>query len=783
MKYLVDVVIFKNLISIDKLYTYEADEFISAGDYVIVDFNEQVELALVIRAYRENVDFPLKSVQKKVKELQALDEEHIKLGLWMKEFYVLTYAKAFSTICDFTNISNLTYSYLISDALDENEKIEINNYLSEEVKNKKIIDELVASEKIKKFPIYFVSKAEKDIYYAFNFSLEDALKNLRKNATRQIQLVNNIYEAYYHKGYFNLFLIKDKLVSYSKAVFDDLINKGIFSVTEAPEEDVKITSNLQLTQSQNDIVDSILNSINNKHLIHGVTGSGKTAVYFSIIDNILKEGNSAIFLVPEIGLTPQMQKRAKDRFGDLVAIIHSKLTKSRRLQEIEKIKSGKARILLGTRSAIFFQIPNLKLIIIDEEHDDSYKLDNHNKYDVREVARFLIENNSGAKLVMGSATPSIESYFKAQNKVYDLHELMERPNNIKLPDVSIVDLKDEISYGNNTPFSMDLMVAIKNSLISGKQTLLFLNRRGYSQFVTCQKCGYTVTCDKCDISMVYHKHSNLLKCHYCGAVQKLPHRCPNCGSDEIVLYGLGTEKLEELAKSNFLDLGILRIDSDTTNKEEDYINNMENILSNNVNIIIGTQMITKGFDYPNIETVGIISADMSLNVPNYDSSEKTFQLLMQVAGRAGRADSKGNVVIQTFNPEHYAIKTVVNHDYKSFYDEELKMRKLFSYPPFSRQFELLILNNDLKQGLNISKEIYKSLEEMFIENKIMEFVNLISNINKPYISRINNRYHIKLYFSCKIRYEKQVKKCIYDILIKNIKNLNLKGIHLDVVSR
>ncbi|NLW42205.1 MAG: primosomal protein N', partial [Tissierellia bacterium] len=471
------------------------------------------------------------------------------------------------------------------------------------------------------------------------------------------------------------------------------------------------------------------------------------------------------------------------RFGDLVAIIHSKLTRKKRLTEINKIELNQARILLGTRSAIFSNMSNLGLIIVDEEHDDSYKLDNYNKYDVREVARFIIERTPDAKLVLGSATPSIETFYKAKNGIYELHVIEERPNKVKMPRIMVTDMREELKSGNKTAFSLDLMASMKESLNKDKQILLFLNRRGYSTFVTCRSCGYTSKCHRCDVSLVYHKKNNLLKCHYCGHMEKTPSTCPNCGSRDIRQFGMGTEKLEEETKSLFPDFQIMRIDSDTTSRAETYRENVEKILKKEVSIIIGTQMISKGFDFPEIDLVGIIASDLSLNVPEYDAAEKTFQLIMQVSGRSGRNDERGNVIIQTYNPEHYSIRHAKNNDYNGFYEDELKIRKIFSYPPFKRQYIITILNRDLNDGINISKKLFDALLEEISNKKIGKYVDIISHRDRMSISRLNNRYHINILLNSTIRHEKFIKNIIYEVFIKNKFKINLNNTHVDVVTR
>lgn len=780
----IDVVIFKNVINIDRLYTYENSIKANVGDFVIVDFNNSLEIALVLKSYNSEDFFDAKNALKIVNEINKLDDEYIKLGLWMREFYILTYAKSFSTICDLSIIKSLDYTYENSEDLDDNIKLIIND-LNEgiDISSNELrkINKLVKDKKIIKTPIYTIYNPENSKYYQFNEDLDISLNKIRKNANRQISLTEEIYFSFFEQKYFSSDDVM-QLLNYQKSLFDELINKNIFS--EIDKDDIPFISNsILLNDEQKSIVKSIQNSSNNKFLIQGVTGSGKTEIYFELIEEMLKENKSSIFLVPEIGLTPQMELRTRNRFGNLVSIIHSKLSTNKRIKELNKIKNGESKILLGTRSAIFTKMENLGLIIIDEEHDNSYKLDSNNKYDTRDVARFLVEQNKNIKLVLGSATPSIESYFKGKNNIYDLFTLNNRPNNYKLPEIIITDMKDEIAKGNTTPLSFDLLASIKDSLHKNNQSLLFLNRRGYSTSLTCTNCGETVKCTKCDISMVYHKNNNFLKCHYCGETKSIYHNCFNCGNKKFKRLGLGTEKLEEIVKESFIDFNILRIDSDTTSSNDDYKKNVEKIQNNEVSIILGTQMITKGFDFPNIDTVGVITADLAFAVPEYDSSEKAFQVLMQVAGRSGRSENPGKVIIQTFNPNHYILKHVVNHNYLGYFEEELYIRKLFEYPPFKRQFTITILNRDLNAGMAISKNIIELIEQEIIENNLHDNVKIISNKNNLNVTRINNRYNIKIFLNSSIREEKSIKKILYKLLIKNEKNLDLKYTHIDVVSR
>ena len=784
MRRFIDVVIFKNVINLDKLFTYSVDFNVKVGQFVIIDFNGSLEIALVLKSYESNEVFDVKKALKVIEELTPLDETKLALGMWMKEFYILTYAKAFGTICDFNKISNLSYKYEIKGLIpNEIEEIvyKLNSKKTIDRGEESLLEKFLEDELIHKIPIYNVMHGDFIEFYAFSMDLNNSLKLIRKNSNRQIDLTTILFNKYSSNRFFSSEDLANN-EEYDKNVFEELLRKGIFYKINDYEIDIP-SSNLVLTKKQLEITKSIKSSDKNKFLIRGVTGSGKTEMYFNLIEDVLSKGKNTIFLVPEIGLTPQMEIRTRKRFGDLVAIIHSKLTRKKRLTEINKIELNQARILLGTRSAIFSNMSNLGLIIVDEEHDDSYKLDNYNKYDVREVARFIIERTPDAKLVLGSATPSIETFYKAKNGIYELHVIEERPNKVKMPKVMVTDMREELKSGNKTAFSLDLMASMKESLNKDKQILLFLNRRGYSTFVTCRSCGYTSKCHRCDVSLVYHKKNNLLKCHYCGHMEKTPSTCPNCGSRDIRQFGMGTEKLEEETKSLFPDFQIMRIDSDTTSRAETYRENVEKILKKEVSIIIGTQMISKGFDFPEIDLVGIIASDLSLNVPEYDAAEKTFQLIMQVSGRSGRNDEQGNVIIQTYNPEHYSIRHAKNNDYNGFYEDELKIRKIFSYPPFNRQYIITILNRDLNDGINISKKLFDALLEEISNKKIDKYVDIISHRDRMSISRLNNRYHINILLNSTIRHEKFIKSIIYEVFIKNKFKINLNNTHIDVVTR
>ena len=748
MKIYVDVVIFKNVLSLDRLYTYVADFETEVGDFILVDFNGDLLIALVLKKYSGELKSNIKDALKVVEELSPLNEAFINLGLWMKQFYVLTYGKAFGIICDFSKIYDLKY---------------------------------VTKDDGSKHPTYKAPQFEKELYFQSNMSIDEALAIIPTKAKNQISLLTDIYSKLDKVSVVSLTDIKESS-SYQKRNFEIILSKGILAETMPKEESVNLKG-IELNEAQSNVCIKISESDENKFLIRGVTGSGKTEIYFSLIQEAMNEGKSSLFLVPEIGLTPQMVERAKARFGENVSLIHSKLTSKERIRELEKIESGIPQVILGTRSAVFSKIKNLAYVIIDEEHDDSYKLDSHNKYDVREVARFIVENNYGSKLVLGSATPSIESYYKAKNEVYKLFLLEDRANEMPLPKVSIVDMREELRYGNTTIFSMDLMAGMKSVLNKNEQVLLFLNRRGYSPAISCRDCGHTIMCEACDIAMVYHKGQNMLKCHYCGKTKPFSKVCPNCGSKKIKQFGIGTEKLEESTEELFQDFKILRVDSDTTNKKQTYENNYNKIRDKDVDIVIGTQMITKGLDFPEITLVGVVAADMSLNIPEYDATEKTFQLLTQVAGRSGRSTKPGEVIIQTYNPDHYSITYAQNHDYEGFYETEIRLRKIFSYPPFKRLLTIVLLSANMEKVISTYKLLAEALQREIKVLNLNEDVVITSSESNPYLSKVNNRFQTKLMITSSVKNEKIIKNLIYEILIRNKNKMDLTGISVDLLLR
>lgn len=520
---------------------------------------------------------------------------------------------------------------------------------------------------------------------------------------------------------------------------------------------------VNLTDKQRLVSDTIISSFgkSDTFLLYGVTGSGKTEVYMDVIEKAINNGKSAIMLVPEIGLTPQIVGKFISRFGNVISVLHSKLSDSERYDEYRKITNGESKIVIGTRSAIFVPFTNIGVIIIDEEHTLSYKQDNNPRYSAINVAEWRSKYHN-CPLVLGSATPSLESFAKAGNHVYKLLTLTERAGGSVLPNVNIVDMKEEVKKGNFILSDM-LKNKIGEVLDRGEQAIILLNRRGYSSTISCKECGYVYKCPNCDITYTYHKSSNNLKCHYCGYSMVLPNKCSICGSDNLKDYGLGTEKLEETLNSLY-KARIVRMDVDTTSKKGQHQKIIDDFGEHKYDILIGTQMIAKGLDFPLVTLVGVVSIDSSLTSPDYRASENTFQLLSQVSGRAGRSENKGEVIVQTFNPDHYAITLAKNHDYIDFYKEEMKIRKMLKYSPYYYMVLVSITSLDYELGFKEANKIGS-----YIRNNISSD-SIVLGPTMANMFKVNNIYHYQII----IKYRKddslmKVLKFIIDMQVKNNK--------------
>ena len=579
------------------------------------------------------------------------------------------------------------------------------------------------------------------------------IPNIKLNE-KQNKIINKFKE--------NDLILRKELIDISLSSLNTLVKKGM--LIEEKREHFRLSysdttfEKKNLTDDQKSVVNDVINGNRDVYLIHGVTGSGKTEVYMEIIDFYLKQGKSSIVLVPEISLTPQMINRFRKRFGERIAALHSALSDGEKYDEWRRIIKGDASIVIGARSAIFAPLTNIGVIIIDEEHSESYKQsDPSPRYNAKDIALIRGKNHK-CPVILGSATPSLETMARAKKDVFKLLSLPNRVNGRKLPDVEIVDMNQEMKKSKGH-FSLKLVSEIEDRLSKKEQVILLLNRRGYSNFITCKNCGYTFKCPNCDITLTYHKSSNILRCHYCGYGEKVFTNCPSCGEDSLNRLGVGTQKIEEEINNLFADARVLRMDYDTTSKKGAHEKMIEAFKNHEYDILLGTQMVAKGLDFSLVTLVGVINADTSLNIPDFRSSENTFSLLSQVAGRSGRSEKSGQVIIQTFNPDHYAINLVKNHDYLGFYQKEMFIRRQLKYPPYFYICNIRISGKDssyiFDEALKIKRFFDKSLDKIIILGPSGSSLFRINNIFRyniilkykndnslyPVLNKIMNHYN------------------------------------------
>ncbi len=552
----------------------------------------------------------------------------------------------------------------------------------------------------------------------------------------------------------------DDLRNYVKdpmTALKSLAEKGIIDLYQveqlrSPYENMAIikTTAPKLMPQQEEVLDEMVPSLaqgKGKFLLHGITGAGKTEVYMHLVDKALTLGKGAIILVPEIALTPQMIQWFRNRFGEQAAVLHSRLSTGEHYDEWRRIRRGAARVVIGARSAVFAPVEHLGLIVVDEEHEQSYYSDKHPRYDAREVAESRCKREE-ATLLLSSATPSVLSFAKARRGDYVLLEMTRRVMDRALPQVEIVDMRKELEEGNRSIFSHSLQEKLKDCIEKGRQAILFLNRRGHSSFVSCRKCGYVVKCGQCDISMTYHKEGGreMLRCHYCGQEAPPPKTCPSCQSSYIRFFGLGTQKVEEEVRKAFPGIGVLRMDIDTVAQKEGHANILRAFSEQKAQVLIGTQMVAKGLDFPQVTLVGVIAADMTLNLPDYRAPERTFQLLTQVAGRAGRSIYPGQVVIQTYKPQHPVILTAAAQDYRSFFEEEFARRRRGLYPPFTMISRLLVEGPDEPKVQEKTVILYHQVKEYLHKTpSVKQRVLMLRHDTAPIkMLRGKYRYHVLL---------------------------------------
>lgn len=686
---------------LDKIFQYSVPEdiasVISIGNKVNIPFGAGHRTGYVVNLSNTPEIAPdkIRPLDGIVKSSTTIDERMIKLAYWMKTNYGSTINQALKTVIPVKEkvkqVNNRTVRLLISprEALS----------LSEE---------------------YRTSKRKQS----------EILKFLSDNPVCDYRKVTQ-----------QMGQVRQSLTALSDAGLIEIDTQRVFrNELEAAEDFRNVTS---LNQEQQVVCDGIIKDYDNNDmtpcLIKGVTGSGKTEVYMEIIQHVLSKGREVIVLIPEISLTYQTIMRFYAKFGNVVSVINSRLSKGEKYDRFELAAQGRIKIMVGPRSALFTPFNNLGAVIIDEEHESAYQSETIPRYHARETA-IELARMTGAKVIMGSATPSLEAFNRCRNGIYKLYRLDNRAGNATIPDVDVVDLRDEMKKGNRTMFSAKLKSLMQEKLDAGEQIMLFLNRRGYQGFINCRDCGNVIQCPHCDVSLTLHGRNRLV-CHYCGYETVFNHICPKCGSKYIGAFKAGTEKVEEETRKIFPHASVLRMDLDTTSGKEGHRNILEKFASHEADILIGTQMIVKGHDFADVTLVGILLADMSLHCSDYRAAEITFDLLTQAAGRAGRGDRKGNVVIQTYDPEHYSIVHAAGQDYDAFYDEEMGYRELMGYPPSNHMMAVRISCADADLATKLSDELYKL-------TSVNDRVNIIGPADAA-VYKINDIYNRVIYYKCR----------------------------------
>ena len=757
----------------DRTYDYiipdEWMDSIVPGMRVIVPFGPRKIQGFVIELKEKGEVSKLKAIIEPMDLVPVLNKELLTLGNWLTEKTLCFKISAFQAMLP----AAMKAKYEKYFQLEENRSIsELHLSLQRFFQNGKdvawkVIEEsgllpLVHKEvKRGNLEVLYRVKAKgnkktvRKLYLNVPADKADEVKNsLPPQASKQKQIIEYMIDSTPGgDGILASTLLED--MSTTSSTIKSLVNKGILI-----EKNVEMyrdpfqnrvfenTSPLPLTPQQDQAIRPILSTIDQEEhhtfLLYGVTGSGKTEIYLQSIQRVLQEGKEAIVLVPEISLTPQMVHRFKGRFGNDVAVLHSGLSVGEKYDEWRKIQRKEVKVVVGARSAVFAPFENLGIIIIDEEHETSYKQEENPRYHAREVAIYRGEIH-GCPVILGSATPSLETFARASKGVYELLTLDKRMNDGPLPSVDIVDMREELRKGNRSMFSTTLFEKLQSRIEKGEQTVLFLNRRGHSSFIMCRDCGFVLQCPNCDISLTYHRFSNGMKCHYCGHEEGVPSTCPECMSEHIRYFGTGTQKVEEELTKLLPDARIIRMDVDTTSRKGSHEKLLTAFGEGKADILLGTQMIAKGLDFPNITLVGVLSADTMLHLPDFRAAEKTFQLLTQVSGRAGRHTLPGEVVIQTYTPDHYSIELASDHDYNRFYQQEMMMRKMGSYPPFYYITLITLSHEDIMKVVDISEKMTS-----YVRSKLSETTIILGPVASP-IPRIKNRYR----YQCLIKYKRE----------------------------
>lgn len=654
---------------IDRLFTYSVPYTllpkVQIGSRVKVPFGQgnhtQIGYVIHLSSNPPEEHYRIKPIVSLFDEIPVFNEEQIEIAKFLVNYYGCSFAMALEVMLP-PGMSKKPYS-----SFEEAE-----TYITLNIKPEVLKSYIASKAHMKSF------NKQRAILMLFLIQASISLEGLKKsNEVSPSSLSTLIKNGILRK--------EEKLIGFRK----DPIHYEYFKKL-----------NLEQTYAKDQLLAAIGANRYEGVLLQGITGSGKTEVFLYAICKVLEEGGSAIVLVPEIALTRQTLMRFKERFGNVVALTHSRMNQTERLRLYEQVRKGQIKVVIGPRSAVFMPMQNLKLIVVDEEHETTYKSETTPKYHAIDVARMRMIRNRGV-LILASATPSLESYYEMKRDRLKLIELTQRVGNATLPEIEIVDMRKELKNGNMQIMSHTLHEAIERTVRAGNQVMLLLNRRGHSTFVNCRSCGFVVKCKHCDIAMTYHRQSSSLECHYCGLKEPIPSMCPACGSKYIRFFGSGTEKVEEYLNKHFKPYGIGRMDFDTTTGKEGHNKVLEAFQNHEFNILVGTQMIAKGHDFKDVTLVGIIAADQALYIQDFRSEERTYQLITQALGRAGRGDKKGEVVIQTYNPEHFVLEKIKFRQQQAFYEEELKIRKMLGYPPYTHLFSLTVLGRNEKEVIQM----------------------------------------------------------------------------------
>ncbi|MBM7614514.1 primosomal protein N' [Alkaliphilus hydrothermalis] len=776
------VIVDQNSHQTDRIFDYiipaHLQQDICKGMRVVVPFgkgNKRLE-AYILNIDKKKIDGSrYKEIIEAIDYEAILSEEQIKMILWMKNKYLCKYIEAIHCLIPtgivqkerkMINLIDQNWRTRIAPSQNKQRAIlevleaqgggtqPLEN-LEKEVNFKEIYSTIknLAAEKIIEIQYDLSSriKVKTEEYAELKVSheaVEGVLLQL-KGAKKQAEILNFLKDM---GRYQTTAMLKE--LKTTRGPLKAVVEKGFVELMEEeihrdPFANSEVTSfpKLNPTPEQQQVIDEISFALQeNKpetYLIHGITGSGKTEIYLRLIEEVISQGKQGIVLVPEISLTPQTVERFRGRFGEGIALLHSSLSEGERYDEWRRISEGKVNIVIGARSAVFAPLKNLGIIIIDEEHEYTYKSEQNPKYHAAEIAAYR-STHEGAVVILGSATPSLESYYKTEVGTVHLMTLKKRPQQSKLPKVEVVDMKRELEEGNQGILSRRLMTLVNENLKNKKQTILFLNRRGFSTFVSCKGCGHVVKCQHCDISMTLHMPQNHLKCHYCGERQFSPSVCPECGSETIKFMGAGTQRLEKMIEELFPTAKIGRMDVDSTSQKGSHAKILGSFRRGEIDILIGTQMISKGLDFPNVTLVGIISVDATLNLPDFRGAEKTFQLITQVAGRAGRGMEEGLVILQTLDPNHYSIRTASRHDYGDFYKEEIMIRREFEYPPFTNLISINFSGKKENEVAAYAEKMANMIKYVLQGKGCIKINDVLLGPNESVISRINQRYRFQI---------------------------------------